>query len=177
MNHDLMQLLAFTTSPVELVIRATVMYWLLILVFRYVLRRDLGALGVPDVLFIVIVADASQNGISGSYQSLSEAVVVVGTLVAWNYLLDYASYRSEFIRRIIEPPPVRLVRDGRVIARNLRREFITREELDIQLREAGVSSLSEVREAFLEGDGHFSVIRRDHELAATKPKAVPGAGG
>jgi uncharacterized membrane protein YcaP (DUF421 family) len=155
---DWSALLSFDTSPLELVVRGTLMYWLLLLVFRFILRRDMGALAVPDVLFIVIVADASQNGLSGSYQSVAEACVLVGTLVFWNYLLDFASFHVEAVRRLMEPKPLPLIRHGRVLARNLRQEFLTQDDLDAQLRQAGVSSVAEVREAYMESDGRFSVL-------------------
>ncbi|HVZ46648.1 MAG TPA: YetF domain-containing protein [Ramlibacter sp.] len=167
-------LFALDTSPLELVLRGTLIYWALLLTFRFVLRRDLGSLNVSDVLFIVIVADASQNGMSGGYDTVSEAMVLIGTLAGWNYLLDVASYRSALVRTLLQAPPLILIRDGKVIARNLRREFLTLDDLHSQLREAGIASIADVREAYLESDGKFSVIERK---PGGRERQVPGKDG
>jgi uncharacterized membrane protein YcaP (DUF421 family) len=155
---DWSALFGFDVSPLELVVRGTLLYVFLLLIFRFILHRDLGSMGVPDMLFIVIVADAAQNGLAGAYDSVSEAFVLVGTLVAWNYALDLLSYRFALVRWLTEAPPRLLVRRGRVVAHNLRREHLTRQDLHAQLRLAGVSSLADVRAAFMEGDGRLSVI-------------------
>jgi len=56
---NLSDLFAFHVSPVELIVRGTLMYWFLFLIFRFVLRRDAGAVGIADMLLVVLVADAS----------------------------------------------------------------------------------------------------------------------
>ena len=76
----LSELFSLNTAPLELFVRGTAIYWALLLTFRFILRRDLGSLTVSDVLFIVIVADAAQNGLSGSYDTVGEALVLVATL-------------------------------------------------------------------------------------------------
>lgn len=173
---DIGSLFAVDTSPLELVVRGTVMYWFLLLIFRFVLRRDPGTLGVADLLFVVIVADASQNAMSGTYDTVAEGFILVGTLVFWNYALDSASFRWKAVRWLTEPPPLLLVADGRINARNMRKEFLTRDDLDAQLRLAGVDDLAKVRKAYLESDGKFSVLGFGDE---TKPRAdddrTPGA--
>lgn len=172
---DLSALMTFHTSSLELMVRGTLMYWFLFLVFRFVLRRDTGAVGLADILFIVIVADASQNGMSGSYDTVAEGFVLVGTLVFWNVLLDWTSYRFAFMRRLTEPPPLLLIRNGRILARNLRQEFLTRADLDAKLREAGVASIAQVHKAFMESDGQFSVLT-DQDVKKKRPDStgMPG---
>jgi len=84
----------------------------------------------------------------------------VATLLFWNWLLDFTSFRFRAVRRLVEPPPLPLVRGGKMLHRNMRREFITEEELMTALRQKGVKELSEVEEVFMESDGNFSVIKR-----------------
>lgn len=158
----------FDVDPLALVLRGTLLYWFLFLVFRFVLRRDIGALGIADVLLLVLVADASQNAMAGSYTSVPEGVLLVATLIGWNLLLDWAGFRWEWARRLAEPAPLLLVRNGRLIARNLRREFITPDEVLGHLREHGVDDIRGVRAAYLESDGQFSVLLRNG-----KPPAGP----
>ncbi|UUX95055.1 DUF421 domain-containing protein [Aquabacterium sp. J223] len=144
-------------SLAELVIRGTVMYWFLFAIFRFVLRRDIGAIGVADVLLVVVIADASQNAFTDDYDSLTEGFVVVATLVFWNYLVDWLGFHSRRFERFAEPPPLPLIRDGQLLVRNLRRELLTEDELKSKLREQGIEAFAEVRWAYMESDGEISL--------------------
>ena len=170
MSIDWSGLIEINVSPWELVIRGTLMYWFLFLVFRFLLRRDVGSIGVADVLLIVLVADASQNAMTGGYTSVAEGVILVGTLVAWNYALDWLSFRFGAIERFVEAPPLPLIRRGKVDRRNLRAEMVTMDELWAHLREAGVESLEEVKSACLESDGKLSVIKNEGSGAGRQKK-------
>jgi uncharacterized membrane protein YcaP (DUF421 family) len=153
------QVFGLQMSWVELVLRGTAMYWFLFLLFRFVLRRDVGQIGIADVLLLVVVADAAQNGMAGEYRTVTEGMILVGTIAGWNWLLDWLAFRYKAVARFTEPPVRLLVRHGRMILANMRRELLTPDELVGQLRAQGISSLREVRHAYLESDGRVSVIR------------------
>ena len=106
----------------------------------------------------VLVADAAQNAMSAEYKSVSDGLVLVSTLVFWNYTLDWLSFRFTRIRNLVEPPPLRLVRDGKLLWRNMRRELISEDEVMKYVRQSGTDDLAKVREAFMESDGRISVI-------------------
>ena len=156
---DLTALFAFNVHPFEIVLRGTVMYWFLFLLFRFVLRRDVGSIGIADVLLLVLIADASQNAMSGAYDSIAEGCLLVATIAGWNYGLDWASYHFPRVRKFAEPAPLLLVTQGRMLRKNMRRELITEEELWAKLREQGVDGLSEVASAFMESSGDISVLK------------------
>ncbi len=143
----------------EILLRGSAIYWFLFLIFRFLIRRDIGSVGIADVLILVLVADASQNAMAGEYKSIGDGMVLVSSLVFWNVLLDWAAFRFPWIRRIAEPSTLVLVRDGRLLTRNMRREFITEDELWAQLRKEGIEDLSQVKTVTMEADGNFSVIR------------------
>lgn len=150
-----------TMNPWELVVRGSVMYVGLVLAVRFLLRRDIGSMNMADVLFIVIIADAAQNALSGGYQSIGDGAILVGTLVAWNIAFDWLSFHSRWMRRLIEPAPLQLIRDGRWIRPNLRRAWITTDEVLSKLRAQGIEDPSAVCRAFLEPDGELGVIRKE----------------
>ena len=156
---DLHALFTFGVDPLELIVRGSAVYWFLFLLFRFVMRRDAGSLGIADILLLVLIADASQNAMAGTYETVADGFVLVATLVAWIWLVDWASFRWNTVRRLAEPPPLVLVRRGRILARNLRREYVTVPELMAGLREQGVDKLAEVKMARMEPDGSISVIR------------------
>jgi uncharacterized membrane protein YcaP (DUF421 family) len=169
---SLPSLFAFEMDPVELVLRGTAVYWLLFLLFRFVLRRDAGSMGIADILLVVLIADASQNAMAGGYQTLADGLVLVSTIAGWNWLIDWAGYRFRPIRQFLEAAPVVLVRHGQLVRRNLRREMISTPELMALLREHGVTKLAEVNHARMEGDGQISVIRVPASESATDNNAV-----
>ena len=154
------EIFARSVPTAELVLRGTLMYWFLFLVFRFVIRRDVGAVGIADVLLLVIVADAAQNAMAGGYTSLTDGVILVSTLIGWNVGFDWLSYRSPLFRRFAIPSSLHLVRDGVLQRRNMRREFITEDELWQELRKEGVESLDQVKHVLLEPGGDFSIIKR-----------------
>ena len=151
-----------TVHPLEIVLRGSVMY-LLILALMRLLRRDPGALSTPDLLVIVLVADAAQNAMASEYHSLTEGVILVATIFAWNYGLDWLAFRFRWVHRVLNSPPLLLIKNGRVQRRNLRSELLRESDLAEQLRLQGVEDFAKVKRAFLEPDGHLSVIRYSDE--------------
>ena len=144
----------------EIVLRGTIVYLFLFILLR-LLRRGAGAIGISDLLVIVLIADAAQNAMASEYKSITEGLILVTTIVVWDYLLDWAGYKFSPVRRLLRPSPLLLIKDGRIQRRNLRREMITEEELIEQLREQGVETIGEVKKSHIEGDGHISVITKD----------------
>jgi uncharacterized membrane protein YcaP (DUF421 family) len=172
---DWSSLVEINVSPWELALRGSVMYWFLFLVFRFLLRRDVGSIGVADVLLVVLVADAAQNAMTGGYTSVAEGVILVSTLVAWNYAIDWLSFRVRAIERFAEPPPLRLIYRGRINRKHLRAEMVTLAELWAHLRAAGIESLEEVKSACLESDGRLSVVRVKPDKAPPPDDKKPRA--
>jgi uncharacterized membrane protein YcaP (DUF421 family) len=160
MSLDWGEIFGVSVSPLELIIRGTAMYLFLFLVFRVVVRRRVGAIGMADILILVIIADAAQNAMSGEYKSVTEGAILVGTILFWNLAIDWLNFRVPALRDWLEPPPMLLIRDGHLIHRNLRHEFVTEDELKSKLREKGVKEYREVAEAHMESDGSVSVIKR-----------------
>jgi len=169
-------LFEFHVSALELIVRGTLVYWLLFLIFRFILRRDVGAVGIADILLLVIVADASQNAMAGGYTTVGEGAVLILTIIGWNWLLDFLSFKFRLVRRFTEARKLTLVVRGVPQLRNLRREFITRDELDSKMREQGIEKLSDVKVAYLEADGQISVIRNESDDdGARRAARVAGA--
>jgi len=151
------------TSPVEIFLRGTVMYLALFTILRVVLKRQRGGVAFTDLLVIVLIADAAQNGMAGDYTSMPDGLLLIGVIVGWSYALDWLAFRSPRIRRFVQPGGVQLVRHGQLMEHNLRKENVTHQELASQLRVQGIDDLDEVEEVQLEGDGQLSVVRKDRE--------------
>jgi uncharacterized membrane protein YcaP (DUF421 family) len=155
---DLQEIFSFSVSPLEIVVRGTSVYWFLFVVFRLVLRRNVGSIGIADVLVLVIIADAIQNAMAGEYTSVTDGCLLVSTIVFWNVVVDWLAYRWSFLRKLLEPRPLLLIRDGQLLRHNMRKELVTEDELLAQLRKQGVEKVQEVKRAFMETDGKVTVI-------------------
>ncbi|RZL87468.1 MAG: DUF421 domain-containing protein [Variovorax sp.] len=155
---DLGALFALEMPVWEMVLRGSAIYWFLFAMFRFLLRRDIGSLGMADLLFVVLVADAASNAMQGDYKTIGDGMVLLATLAGWNYLMDWLGFRFEPVSRFLEPPPEVVIKHGKLMHKVLKREMITADELMGKLREQGVESLSEVRVARMESDGTLSVF-------------------
>lgn len=156
---DWQGIFGFSVSPWEILIRGSAMYLGLFLLFRIIIRRRIGAVGMADVLILVIIADAAQNGMAGEYKSVTEGLLLVLTILGWNALIDWLTYKVPALQRVLEPPPLLLIDHGRLLHRNLRHEFISEDELKAKLREHGVTDPRQVEQAYMEADGQVTVIK------------------
>ena len=149
-----------THGILEMLARGTIMYLALFAIFRFIIQRQRSAIGIPDVLVIVLIADAAQNAFAKEYRSITEGLVVVLTIVFWDFLLDWLAYRYKFFAWLVRPAPLPLVRQGQLIRRNMRKEMITTDELRGEARHQGIGNLKEIREAHLEANGEISFVKR-----------------
>lgn len=156
---DWSELFGLSVPPLELIVRGTAIYWFLFLLFRVFMRRDAGQMGIADVLLIVIIADAAQNGMSGDYTSITDGMILIATICAWNMAFDWAAWRWPAMEKLIEPRQLILVKNGEIQYDNLRRQLMTEQELMAKLREHEISKLRQVRRAYMEGDGTVTVIK------------------
>ncbi len=112
----------------ELLLRATVMYFVLLALFRVTPRRTVGSVAIMDLLVVVLIADVAGKAM-GDYDSLGDGSILVATLIGWSYLLNWLTYTVPAIDRLVSPRALPVVRDGRLLRRNMRAEFLTEEEL------------------------------------------------
>jgi uncharacterized membrane protein YcaP (DUF421 family) len=149
-----------TNSVLEMFVRGTIMYLVIFVLMRFVLKRQAGGLNISDVLLVVLLADAAQNGMAGEYHSITEGVVLVSTIIFWNFMLDWLEYHIPAMKRLLRPAPLMLIKDGQVLRGHMRQELVTMDELMSKLREEGVTNPSEVAEAYIEPDGNISVKKQ-----------------
>ena len=132
-----------------------------IFVLLRIFRRQAGSIGIADLVVIVIIADAAQNGMAGEAKSITEALLLIGVIILWDYVIDWLGFRSELLAKVLEPQPLLLIKNGRLMRRNMEKEMLTEDELLGQLREQGIEDIKQVKQCCLESSGDFSVIRVD----------------
>jgi uncharacterized membrane protein YcaP (DUF421 family) len=157
----------------ELVVRGSIVYLALFFGLRFILKREAAALEISDLLVIVLIADAVSNGMSGSYTSVTDALVLAATLVGWNWFLAYLAFRFPAMRWVIRPEPLLLISEGQLLERNVRREYLTHQEIMGQLREQGVERIEDVEKAYMESSGVITVIPRKQPGESKKRRRSP----
>ncbi|MGI0486786.1 DUF421 domain-containing protein [Pantanalinema rosaneae CENA516] len=160
-------------SLAEHFLRGTIVYLGLFFLLRFLPSRQVGAVGVTDLLVVILFANAAQNAMATNYTSITDGLILIGTIIFWSYLLNWLGYQFPGVQRLLSAPPLLLVKNGRMIYRNMRRELITESELRLQLRKQGVEKIEEVKQAFMEPDGNISVIA---DTAKGQPLSQPRIG-
>lgn len=153
---------AFTpdVSLFEIVVRGAIMYFSIFLLLRVILRGRTSAVTMSDLIVMVLIADAAQNAMAASYQSITDGLVLVATIVVCSFTVDWLAFHFPVVRNFVHPERTPLVVDGRILRKALEGELMTEGELMSQLRLHEVEALEDVKAAYLEGNGEVSVIRR-----------------
>ncbi|HYC64585.1 MAG TPA: YetF domain-containing protein [Reyranellaceae bacterium] len=145
-------------SLLELVLRGTIMYLVIFVLLRVVLKRQVGGIGTSDILVVVLLAEVAGNGFGKDYKSVVEGTVLIGTVLFWSYAVDWLQHRFPAFERLVREEPLKLISNGRMLRKNMADEMVSVEELMAQLREKGLDKVSDVKVAFMEADGRVSVV-------------------
>ena len=145
----------------EIVVRATVIFFFLYLLTRIMGKRELAQLSAFELILLVTIGDLVQQGVTQEDMSLTGNMLAVGTIGVWILLLSYLSYRFKGAGAALEGIAVVIVRDGEILEEALHVERLTDDEVLAEAREQGIDDLAKVRVGILEADGKFSFIQDD----------------
>lgn len=160
---DWAQIFLPSTPVFEIIVRGSVIYHSLFFGLRVILKRESAALGISDLLVVVLIADAVQNGMAGDYTAIGDALVLAVTIIGWDWFLSFMAFRIPKLRRVVRPRPIELIRDGKLVDEAVRAELLTEEEIMGQLREQGVERVEDVKVAYIESNGLVTVIPWEKE--------------
>ena len=142
----------------DLTIRAVVLFFFVYLITRIIGRRELSSLEPFDLILLIVIGDAIQQGLTQDDYSVTGALIVIGTFAILQVLISYLSFRFPRLRPALDGEPIVIVQDGRAIEKNMKRERITLEEVMVEARLQQVASLDQIAWAVLETSGKISII-------------------
>lgn len=145
----------------DIVLRATAMFAILFGLLRLMGKRELGQMTPFELVMLVVLGDLIQQGVTHNDFSLTGATLAIATFAFWASVLGWISYRWPRAERWIEGEPRVLIRDGALIEAALKRDRLTRREVESEMRLAGIASVGAVAWAILEPEGRISFIKRD----------------
>jgi uncharacterized membrane protein YcaP (DUF421 family) len=144
----------------DLVLRAVVVFAFVLLLTRVIGKRELGSLQPIDLILLIVLGDALQQGLTQDDYSLTGALLVVSTIAALQVFVSWVAYRFPRARPVLEGEPIIILQDGRLIERNLRRERLTEDDVAEEARKQQIAHLADVRFAVLETSGTITFIQK-----------------
>jgi uncharacterized membrane protein YcaP (DUF421 family) len=143
----------------EFAVRAGVVYLVLLAMVRLTGKRTVGQFTPFDLIVVLLLSEAVSGSIAGQDESLPGGLIAAATLLLLNVLIAFASSRSQRVDTLVEGNPVLVGRDGVIYEDVLKRERVTRSDVDKALREADCE-LRDMRLAILEADGVINIMKK-----------------
>jgi len=160
----------------ELILRAVIVYFVVMLMLRVSGKRAVGQFTPFDMVLLILIGNAVQNGMNGGDNSLPAALLLCTVLVVLNYAMAYLSSRNRKLHELVEGVPVLLARNGKVFDDVLRHENLSREDFDEALRQAENGKPEDIEYAMLESNGKISFVMQDKDVGYfPKDKPPPSA--
>ncbi|HVE12750.1 MAG TPA: YetF domain-containing protein [Elusimicrobiota bacterium] len=144
----------------ELILRALVVYAVVLGLLRLAGKRQVGQMGAADLVALLLLSNAVQNAMNGGDNSLLAGVILAAVLIFASRAIAYATFKSRRLEGLIEGRPTLLVYKGEALPGNLDKELLSMRELKVLLRRQGIHDLHEIHEAILESDGMLSVVKK-----------------
>ena len=144
----------------DIVLRTALVFTVLLTLTRVIGRRELSTLQPFDLILLIVLGDAIQQGLTQDDYSVTGAMIVVGAIASLQVATSYLSFKSRWARRALNGDPIVIVQDGKVIEGNLRRERLTVEEVAEEARGQQIASLDDVRWAVFEPSGKINFISK-----------------
>jgi uncharacterized membrane protein YcaP (DUF421 family) len=144
----------------DIALRAIVLYAFIVFVMRVIGRRELSSMTPFDLVLMIILGDAIQQGLTQDDYSVTGAMIAVSTIATLQVFTSYLSFRSQKARKVLEGEPIILVDRGKLVEHNLTRERMTSDEVAEEMRQQQIASLEEVEWGILEANGSISFIQK-----------------
>jgi len=144
----------------DIVGRGVVVFVFLFLLMRIIGRRELSSLEPFDLILLIILGDAVQQGLTQDDYSLTGAMLAVGTIALLQVGTSWLNFRVPRLRPLLDGEPIVVLQDGKPIDKNLRRERMTVDDLAEAARKQNIAKLEDVAWAVMETSGEISFIKK-----------------
>ena len=144
----------------DIVLRGIFVFVFLYVLMRMIGRRELSSLEPFDLILLIVLGDAVQQGLTQDDYSLTGAFLAIGTIAILQLGVSYANFRFPKLRPVLDGEPIVVVQDGKPIAKNLKRERVTIEDLAAAARQQNIAKIEDVQWAVMETSGAISFIKK-----------------
>jgi uncharacterized membrane protein YcaP (DUF421 family) len=144
----------------DIVFRAVFLYLFMLFLMRVIGRRELSSLSAVDLVLLIVLGDAIQQGLTQDDYSVTGAVIAISTIAVLQVLVSYVSFRSRRVRKVLEGDPIVVIQDGKLLEQNLRRQRMTPDELAEEMRIQQIANFEDVQWGILESNGSVSFVKK-----------------
>jgi len=142
------------------IVRASVVYLVVMMLLRIGGKRQVGQMGMPQLVALLLISNAVQNSMNGNDSTITGGIILASVIMFWSFLFELLTSRSKKFENIIQGRPTVLIRNGKLLFEQLRKERLSPSELKVLLRKQGVHHINEIEQAILESDGYVSVRKK-----------------
>lgn len=143
----------------EIIFRTVFFYFFIVLAFRIMGKREVGQLGIVDLIVSIMIAEISAFSIEKIDDTIFLGIVPIVVLVLLELALGFMSLKCRMVEKVLEGKPTMLINDGKIIYKNLVNQRYSIDDLLLELRKKEISSIEEVEYAFLETNGELSIFK------------------
>ena len=148
--------------------KTSVIYLFLVAGLRLLGKRELGQMNIYDLVLLIVIANAVQNAMVGSDNSLVGGIIAAITLLVFNRAFAAMMERSPKLEKFMVGEPTLIVNDGQILTEKMKREGVTRDQLMAALREHGMEKVDQAHMCVLEVDGTISVVPQGSTVHKTR---------
>lgn len=160
MNKIWLNLTDLSVSPINLVIRAIIVYLAVLLLLRFSGKRQMGQMSPTEFVALLLISNAVQNAMNAGDNSLLGGLILAAGLIALSWCITKATFHTRWARTLFEGTPTLIIHHGAIIEKNRIKENLTLNEIHRLLRKQGIHHLKEIDSAILESDGTLSIVQK-----------------
>jgi Predicted membrane protein len=155
----------------SLFLRTVLIYFVVFIVMRLMGKREIGKMSVLDLVISFMIAEIAVIVIEDTKRSMWHGVFPMALLMLLQIAISYVTMKNRKLRLVFDGKPSIIVQNGELDRHVMHRGRYNLDDLMLQLRENGISSVSEVEFAILETSGKLSVIKKEHHPATAVKEA------
>jgi len=143
----------------DTIIRTLFFYFFITFAYRIMGKREVGQLGIIDLIVSILIAEIVALSIEKTDQSILLAVLPISVLVILEIVLGFLSVKSRIFNKVFGGKPTMIIAEGKIIYKNLINQRYSIDDLLLELRKKSIASIEEVEYAFLETNGQLSIFK------------------
>ncbi len=146
-----------------IILKTIFLYFFIILVYRIMGKKEVGQLGIIDLIVTILIAELATKSLDSKDASLLLSIIPITTILFLQVILSYITMKNNHIRHFIEGTPTVIIKNGKLMFHEMSKLRYSLEDLISQLREQGVRSIDEVNFAVLENNGKLSIFESGND--------------
>ena len=143
----------------DTIFRTMFFYFFIVFAYRIMGKREVGQLGIIDLIVSILIAELVALSIEKTNQSIWLAIAPIAVLVVLEIVLGYLSVKLRIVNKVFGGKPTVIINDGKIVYKNLVSQRYSIDDLLLELRKNGISSIEEVEYALLETNGELSIFK------------------